>query len=40
VSELAWFGWDELPTDLAPPRTLAAVLAAARRGEPTAILDR
>ncbi len=30
VSEVAWFGWDELPTDLAPPGTLRAVLGAAR----------
>ena len=30
VSELRWFGWDELPSDLVPPGTLAAVLAAAR----------
>ncbi|CAN5351026.1 hypothetical protein BH20ACT13_BH20ACT13_24200 [soil metagenome] len=30
VSELRWFAWDELPPDLAPPGTLAAVLAAVR----------
>jgi len=30
VSELRWFGWDEVPGDLAPPGTLEAVLAAAR----------
>jgi 8-oxo-dGTP diphosphatase len=30
VSEVAWFAWDELPPDLAPPGTLAAVLEAAR----------
>lgn len=30
VSEVAWFAWDELPPDLAPPGTLAAVLAPAR----------
>jgi len=30
VSEIAWFGWNELPTDLAPPGTLEAVLDAAR----------
>jgi 8-oxo-dGTP diphosphatase len=30
VSEVAWFGWDELPADLAPPGTLEAVLAVAR----------
>jgi ADP-ribose pyrophosphatase YjhB (NUDIX family) len=35
VSELAWFAWDELPTDLAPPGTLAEVLAAAR--EPSGV---
>jgi len=30
VSEIAWFGWDELPADLAPPETLRGVLDAAR----------
>jgi 8-oxo-dGTP diphosphatase len=30
VSEVAWFGWDELPPDLAPPGTLEAVLGLAR----------
>ena len=40
VSELRWFGWDELPAELAPPYTLAAVLAVARNAEPTPILDR
>jgi ADP-ribose pyrophosphatase YjhB (NUDIX family) len=30
VSELGWFAWDELPADLAPPGTLADVLAVAR----------
>jgi ADP-ribose pyrophosphatase YjhB (NUDIX family) len=34
VSELGWFGWDELPPDLAPPGTLGDVLAAARAGAP------
>ena len=34
VSELRWFGWDELPDQLAPPGTLAAVLTAARAGTP------
>jgi ADP-ribose pyrophosphatase YjhB (NUDIX family) len=34
VSEVRWFGWDELPSDLAPPGTLEAVLAAARANEP------
>jgi ADP-ribose pyrophosphatase YjhB (NUDIX family) len=29
VSELRWFGWDELPGDLAPPGTLESVLEAA-----------
>jgi ADP-ribose pyrophosphatase YjhB (NUDIX family) len=38
VSELGWFAWDELPDDLAPPGTLAAVLAAARSG--TGLADR
>ena len=32
VSELAWFAWDELPVELAPPGTLEQVLAAARNG--------
>jgi 8-oxo-dGTP diphosphatase len=30
VSEVAWFAWDELPADLAPPGTLEAVLGLAR----------
>ena len=30
VSEIAWFAWDEVPGDLAPPATLDAVLAVAR----------
>ena len=30
VSEVRWFRWDELPTELAPPGTLEAVLAVAR----------
>lgn len=34
MSELRWFGWDELPPDLAPPGTLEAVLAAARAATP------
>jgi ADP-ribose pyrophosphatase YjhB (NUDIX family) len=34
VSEVAWFAWDELPHELAPPGTLAAVLAAARDARP------
>ena len=29
VSEVRWFEWDELPRNVAPPRTLSAVLAAA-----------
>jgi 8-oxo-dGTP diphosphatase len=33
VSEIAWFEWDELPDDLAPPGTLEAVLAVARSPE-------
>ncbi|HEX4746282.1 MAG TPA: NUDIX hydrolase [Gaiellaceae bacterium] len=33
VSELAWFAWDELPAELAPPGTLEAVLAAVRSPE-------
>jgi ADP-ribose pyrophosphatase YjhB (NUDIX family) len=33
VSEVAWFGWDELPSDLAPPGTLAEVLELARNPE-------
>lgn len=35
VSEVAWFAWDELPPDLAPPGTLAAVLAPARTAATT-----
>ena len=31
VSDVAWFGWEEVPPDLAPPGTLDAILAAARR---------
>jgi ADP-ribose pyrophosphatase YjhB (NUDIX family) len=38
VSELGWFAWDELPAELAPPSTLAAVLALARNATP--VLDR
>lgn len=30
VSEVEWFPWDALPTDLSPPGTLDSVLAAAR----------
>ena len=30
VSEVAWFAWDELPEDLAPPGTLEAALREAR----------
>ena len=30
VSEVAWFGWDELPAELAPLGTLESVLAVAR----------
>jgi ADP-ribose pyrophosphatase YjhB (NUDIX family) len=33
VSEIEWFAWDELPAELAPPGTLAAVLALARSPE-------
>jgi len=35
VSEVRWFAWDELPSELSPPRTLAAVLAAARAAATT-----
>jgi ADP-ribose pyrophosphatase YjhB (NUDIX family) len=38
VSELRWFRRDELPVDLAPPTTLAAVLAAVDEAGP--VLDR
>ena len=38
VTELAWFARSELPPDLAPPRTLAAVLAVAPEAGP--VLDR
>jgi ADP-ribose pyrophosphatase YjhB (NUDIX family) len=40
VSELGWFAWDELPTELAPPGTLEAVFAAARNAPTTPVLDR
>ncbi len=40
VSELRWFGWDELPTPLAPPGTLDTVLAVAKVAQPAPILDR
>jgi ADP-ribose pyrophosphatase YjhB (NUDIX family) len=40
VSELRWFAWDELPADLAPPGTLAAVLAVARGAGGSPVLDR
>jgi len=36
VSEVAWFAWDALPAELAPPGTLEAVLGAARSGSPFA----
>jgi ADP-ribose pyrophosphatase YjhB (NUDIX family) len=35
VSEVEWFAWDELPTDLSPPGTLESVLAAARTAATT-----
>ena len=31
VSEVAWFAWDELPADLAPPGRLPAILVAWRK---------
>ena len=31
VSEVGWFHWDRVPADIAPPGTLATVLATARR---------
>lgn len=34
VSEVCWFAWEELPRELAPPGTLAAVLDAVRAGTP------
>jgi hypothetical protein len=43
VGEIGWFAWDELPEQLAPPGTLAAVLAAARsalQGEADRLPDR
>ena len=40
VSELRWFAWDDLPAELAPPRTLGAVIVAARHAAPAPILDR
>lgn len=39
VSEVAWFSWDELPADLAPPGTLARVLEVVRAG-PVELADR
>ena len=30
VSEVRWFAWDALPSELSPPGTLESVLAAAR----------
>ena len=40
VSEIGWFAWDDLPTELAPPGTLARVLDVARDAQPDSILDR
>ena len=40
VSEIGWFAWDDLPAELAPPGTLAAVLAIARHATPAPVLDR
>ena len=40
VSEIRWFGWDELPAELAPPGTLRAVLAAVRAGLVSPASDR
>lgn len=40
VSEIGWFTWDALPAELAPPGTLASVLAIARIATPAPILDR
>lgn len=43
VSDVAWISWDELPQNLAPPRTLEAVLDIARAalaGRAPAIPDR
>jgi 8-oxo-dGTP diphosphatase len=40
VTEVRWFGWQELPAELAPPGTLRAVLAAARGVRAAPILDR
>lgn len=34
VAEVEWFGWDELPHELAPPGTLEAVLGAVRTEAP------
>ena len=39
VSEVRWFGWNELPSDLAPPGTLEAVITAARAVAPLADLS-
>jgi hypothetical protein len=40
VGELRWFIWGELPAELAPPGTLASVLAVARTAQGAPILDR
>jgi ADP-ribose pyrophosphatase YjhB (NUDIX family) len=39
VSELGWFAWDEVPSDLAPPGTLERVLEVARAA-PRELADR
>lgn len=31
VTEVGWFGWEDLPLELAPPGTLPAVITAAHR---------
>ena len=40
VSEVGWFGWDEVPDDLAPPGTLASILDAVRNGAVSPCSDR
>jgi ADP-ribose pyrophosphatase YjhB (NUDIX family) len=43
ISEVRWFGWDDVPAPLAPPRTLEAVLKVAKSalaGDLPALPDR
>jgi 8-oxo-dGTP diphosphatase len=40
VSEIGWFAWHDLPSELAPPGTLDRVFEVARDSQPASILDR